>query len=524
MKGEEPMKRIMMLLCVSVFLIFMVFPVLCMSQPKYGGSLTWAVDADIYHLDPHKTGSYQTMRPYCLVANNLVEIGRNHEFVPALATSWDSSADGKEWTFHLRKGVKFHNGREMTAEDIKWNFDRILDPKTGSSYKGQFDMLDSVRVVDRYTVKLIMNKPWKIFVSTLCDQMTQFWFIAPESINPDGTITRPIGTGPFEWVEYKPRDYIKYKRFKDYWEKGLPYLDEIIFKPVPDPTVRLTAIRAGDVDIAFRLPIEQAKELMKTPQKDFSFQTTGGTTVIINFNLKTPPFNDVRVRQAVAYTIKKTEFLQAVSMGHGGVLSQMFLSGSPWYCEGMPEVVQDIGKAKALMNQAGYANGLKVKALSTPAFQHLLKPLLIMQQQLKEIGMEIEMELADPPTTFGRIIKGEFQILPVGLQQFTDPDFMYRGLLHPQGALTIMTGGKEAYNNPQVTAWLEEATRISDPQKRKELYCKVEKVVHEEWPVITAFNMDDATGVRSRVKGFIDHPTGLSRYGGGGLHYTWLEK
>jgi len=157
----------------------------------------------------------------------------------------------------------------MTAEDIKWNFERMLSPK--SNFRGQLSIIESVKAVDRYTVQLVLKKPWKTLLALLAGSNTQTFYIAPESENKDGSITHPIGTGPFEFVEWKTQDYIKFKRFKDYWEKGLPYLDEVIVKPVPDEMVRLTAIQTGDLHIVQRLSMTNVIELMKKPQKDFYF-------------------------------------------------------------------------------------------------------------------------------------------------------------------------------------------------------------------------------------------------------------
>jgi peptide/nickel transport system substrate-binding protein len=513
------MKRLTIPLLISVFLIGLMFPVVGMSQPKYGGTLVIGTNDDTTSMDPHKTGENPSMWRQCFICNNLVESDAEFNIKPALATSWDVSADGKEWTFHLRKGVKFHNGREMTAKDIKWNFDRMLSPK--SFFRGTLGIVESVKVVDQYTVTVILKNPWRAFLATLAGSNTQPWFIAPESENPDGSVTHPIGTGPFEFVEWKPQDHLRLKKFKDYWEKGLPYLDEVIYKVIPDKTARITALRTGDVHIAVRLPIEQAMQLDKTPKKDFYFEYLSEGKAMIIFNLSKPPFNDVRVRRAVAYAINKKEMLQAAYYGNGEVASQHFGRRSQWSCE-IPEVAQDKEKAKALLKEAGYPEGFKVTWLTSRDIPYFSITSEVLQQQLKEIGITVDLEYVDMATDLSKIFKGDFVVTVGGFPEYGDPDFLYRNYFHPKGQITFFTG--KAYNNPQVTAWLEESTQVADPNKRKELFCKVIKTVNEEYPTIWVMQGNTAYGVRNNAKGFKPHLGRLERYSGGGVQYTWLEK
>ncbi len=491
-------------------------------QLKYGGELVFGTESDIKQLDPHKGFTAIEGRIFTLVCNNLIESGKEYEAQPGLAQSWDVSSDGKEWTFHLSKGVRFHNGREMTAEDIKFNFDRIMDPKTGAAMRSRFLLVDSVKVVDPYTVKFFLKKTSGGFLAGFFGSGVQSPIIARECVKVDGTITHPIGTGPFEFVGWKANDYTKLRKFKDYWRKGLPYLDKLLLRPVPDETVRLSALRAGDVDIAFPLPIDEVAKLMKKPERDVHFSMEPqGAFQFINFNVAKPPFSDVRVRQAVAYGINKKEIMEGIYHGYGEVVNQNFKRGSPWYCD-VPELGRDIQKAKALLKEAGYASGIELKLNTSSTYPQQFIMAQIIQAQLREIGMKIELDVSDWPTHVKKTMAGQFAFGVSGWSVLADPDLLYPAAFRPDGAYAFISG--KAYNNPRLVELIDQASGTIDFGKRKEIYTKIIKIIVEDAPWIFVCTGPAPVGIRSHVKGFEAHINCLFSYAGGGLQYTWLDK
>jgi peptide/nickel transport system substrate-binding protein len=510
---------------IAFVVVLLAFPGLCMSQePKYGGSLVVGILADIGSIDPNLMRTAIEGRVATLMTDNLVLSNKNNEAHPGLATSWEVSEDLKQWTFHLRKGVKFHNGREMTAEDIKFNFDRIMNPKTGATFRTRLVNVGSVEVVDRYTVKVILTKPSASFIaSTIFGASTQFTVIAPECVKEDGSVTNPIGTGPFEFVEWKPNEYIKVRKFKDYWVKGIPYLDEVILKPVSDETVRLTALRTGDLDMAYPLPVDEVARLMKKSQKDFYF-LTGSTAGVgmIHFNMAKPPFDDLRVRQAVAYGINKDEMMTAIWHGQGEVVNQPVPKTSPWYGD-VPDIVQDKKKAKELLVEAGYSKGLEVILTAANSYPYMRITAEIMQAQLKEIGMNIKLDLNDWPTTVKKIVKHEFTFGVSGIGSVVgDPGIIYPAFFSPKGGYSFLTA--KAYDNPRLNELLDKADMDPDFQARKALYTEAMTILQNDVPYIFTCFGPGPWGLRSYVKGFDAQPNALFAYGGGGLKTTWLDK
>jgi peptide/nickel transport system substrate-binding protein len=512
-----------MVLVLLVFVGFLtLLPGMCLGQAKPGGSLVIASDSDIKQLDPHKGMTAAEGMTFTLICDNLVNSSKSFEAKPGLAESWEVSGDGKEWVFRLRKGVKFHNGRELTAQDIKFNMDRIMDPNTGAAMRSRYTMVDSVAVVDPHTVKFILKQPSGALLSAFFGSGVQTPIIAPESVDKEGKVTQPIGTGPFVFVEWKANDHCKFVKFKDYWQKGLPYLDEVVIKPVPDETVRLTSIRTGDVDIAFRLPVDEVARLMQKPPKEITFFTdVRDSTLFFHFNVSKPPFNDVRVRQAVAYGMNKEEITMAVYRGHGEVVNQPFPRKSAWYCD-IPETPRDVVKAKALLKEAGYPNGFDVVLCTTTTIPALKVAAEVLQAQLKEIGIRVQLDVNDWPTLVKKSVAGEFAFGTAGWAPIADPVILYPGAFLPKGAYSFLTG--KAYENAQLTEAIEKASESVDFQKRKELYTKAVKIIVEEAPWIFVTGGPNPMAARSYVKGFQPHLNGLWVYADGGLQHTWLDK
>ncbi|MBW2619697.1 MAG: ABC transporter substrate-binding protein, partial [Deltaproteobacteria bacterium] len=401
------MKKSGLLALAAVLIVLFMFPCAGLSEtPKYGGTLVVGTEADLVQLDPHKCAAALDGAVFQLVCNSLIEPGYDFENKPGLAESWDVSADGKEWTFYLRKGVKFHNGREMTAEDVKFSHERIMDPQVASTIASRFINLDRIEVVDKYTVKFIMKKPAGATLASIGGSAVRAAIIAPECVNEDGTISHPIGTGAFEWVEWKPKDYWKVKRFNDYWNKGKPYLDEIIFKPLPDEMMRFNALKAGDLDIALVLPIDEAAKALKNPERakgvEFSMHPLGGANFIM-FNCGQPPYDDVRVRQAFAYSIQRDEILLGVSQGYGHAINQLFAPTSFWYVD-VPTIPRDIEKAKALLAEAGFPDGLDVTMTITNAYPEFPRFAQVAQQQLKEAGINVTLDVSDWASWISKVV------------------------------------------------------------------------------------------------------------------------
>lgn len=518
------MKRISLPVLLMWLLTLFVFivPSLCLGQQKYGGTLRFGVQGDIKVLDPHKGRTQYEGLAYKLFCDNLVDGDKNFKPAPSLAESWAVSSDAKEWTFNLRKNVKFHNGREMTAEDIKYNFDRIRNKKTVAAARSKFVMVDSIQTVDKYTVKFILKQPSAGFLASFYGSGIQAPIVAPECVNDDGNITHPIGTGPFEFVEWKANEHLKVKKFKDYWEKGLPYLDEVILMPVVEKTVRLTALRTGELDIVSELSTDVVRDLLKEQQKDLIIQKcTEGNTWFLSFNCAIPPFNNKKVRQAFAYAINRQELTMGLDRGQSQVVNQYMSRNNPWYMDDVVDGGQNIQKAKTLLKEAGYQNDLDFKLTLSRNYSDGIKVAQILQAQVNKIGMNMELEILDWSAMIKKLVGTKFTAQSMSWNPYSDPEPWYNQNFHPEGANRWFNGN--AYSNPKLTELLEQGGATVDLNERRAIYADVARILIDDSPWIFLINTSWWYAWKSHVKGFVPS-VGQYNYAGGGLHYTWLEK
>ena len=509
-------------LTVLIAVLFLM-PAVGFSQPKHGGTLNISIRSDPTQLDPIRALSWQDSVVGQLAVQSLVEPDKNFKMVPGLAESWDISTSGKEWTFHLRKGVKFHNGRELTSDDVKWNLDRMMDPAKGAVQGTSFRrMIDSIEVVDRYTIKFILKVTAGGFLDAHGGTFYRAPILAKESFDEEGKLSRLIGTGPFEFVEWKVADHIRFKRYADYWEKGLPYVDEVIIKPMPDEIMRLTALRTGDLDISTTLPPDEVERLKKR-EKDFTFVNRVTEFGVVFFNLSRPPFNNEKVRQAWAYGIDKEEMMIAVTNGTGEVINQPFPPESHWYLD-VPERKRDIEKAKALLKEAGYPNGVDVELTISLDVPWYIRGGETQQDQLKEIGFRIKIDRLEWGAYVSKVVANEDQAFMTSLRLFSDPDQIFPTFFYPDGSFSIAFGPPGSYGNQKVVELLRQGGMEMNLDKRKKLYAETLTLVEEDVPWIVYTTRPSSVGWRNSVKGFEPPVSAQWVYMGGGLAHTWLDE
>ncbi|MCK4789951.1 MAG: ABC transporter substrate-binding protein [Desulfobacteraceae bacterium] len=517
------MKKIALTVLTLVAAVLFSFPSVALSAPKYGGTLVYGVAADLNNVDPHRGVTKVMGQALSLVCDNMVISERDGAPGPGLAESWELSDGGKVWIFHLRKNVKWHNGRDFVANDIKWNFERMLDPKTGSPWRGRFAIIESIQVVDPHTIKFLLKRPSIGFPATMYSAASaQVPMVAPESVNADGKIMHPIGTGPFEFVEWKPKEHFKVKKNKNYWVKGLPYLDGIIMKIIPDETIRLAALQSGELDVIDNLSIFQVEQMAKKPPKGITLNLDIlSSTTFVHFNCGKPPFNDPRVRQAVAYGINKKDISETVYGEKGRPQNQPMMPASPWSLD-VPDIVRDVKKAKMLLKEAGYPNGLDVTLSTATDYWQYMIAVQVVQEQLKEVGINIIIDASDWPTLVGKSLKGAFIMGLAGWPMDYDPVFTYAPCFTPKGPYSFLTG--RAYDNPQLTELLQQADAAVDITERKNVFSRAVEVIVNDAPWIYLGTGPAPMGYGSYVKGLKPHISALFICPKSGLQYTWLDK
>ena len=324
------------------------------STPKSGGSLRFATPADPDGLDPHRSPADSTFNITMNIFDTLVATSSKGELVPGLATKWYISTNGLVYSFALRPGVVFHNGKAFTSADVKYSLQRMSE--TGKSpHAADYAIIDSVEAPDPMTIRLALKRPSARFLSDLAYGWAA---MVPEGAG-DELRRQPVGTGPFRFAEWVPDSHIKLAKNAKYFVPGRPYLDELTYRVVPDETARLTALKAGELDIADRIPPQSVAELKKTAGvKVETFPRNTLSEVAINEETK--PFTSLKVRRALFHATDRKAVLEGAVFGYGRLIgSFMPPIISEFYVDLNPRYPYDPEKAKALLAEAGFPHGFE---------------------------------------------------------------------------------------------------------------------------------------------------------------------
>jgi peptide/nickel transport system substrate-binding protein len=380
-----------------------------------------------------------------------------------------------------------------------------------------------MEILDSHTIKFNLTSPSIGFPATMYSAASaQVPMCAPESVNAEGKISHPIGTGAFEFVEWKQNEYLKVKKNPNYRVKGLPYIDEVFIRFIPDETTRLAALQSGELDLAIDLGSFQVEGLSKNQSKGLVLnQDVLSSMGFIHFNAAKPPFNDARVRQAVAYGINKEEIAQAIWGERAAFGNQPMMPASPFKLN-VPDITRDPEKAKKLLKEAGYPNGLEVVLTSSSGYWMYLVAIEVILEQLKEVGIKIKIETSDWPTYVGNCLKGEFTMGYAGWPLDWDPVFTYSPCFTKGGAYSFLTG--RAYENPELTKLLEAADQAIDLEKRKNYFAQAVEIITKDAPWIFIGYGPAPMGLQSSVKGLKTHIAGLYISPMNGFQYVWLDK
>jgi len=478
---------------------------------KSGGTLKAALTGEPDTLDPGTSAIYTATQVFAHVFNTLVAVDENNEFYGVLATKWNQP-DPKTWVFDLVDNATFHNGEKFTADDVKYTFDRILDPATGATSAALFDSIESVEVNSPTQVTFHLKYSFGPFFINV---INEGWIVNKKAIESGDPARNPVGTGPFEFVEWVQGDHVTLKKNASYFQEGLPYLDGIEFRFLLVDQSRIEALRSGDLDWADAVPLQQLATLSKDPAFTYVTSPTAGIPDFLSFNTAKAPFDNVALREAVAWAVDRTQIRDIAYFGAGEVGSEEVPSGSVWFTGGdIYATAPDIDKAKAKLAEAGITTPFTIKYLGLPQYPELLKTGEVVRDNLKAIGITMEIEQVEVSVWFDRYLKGDYEITSAYHEGTIDPDYFW--------SLDIRSGASlnaSFYSNPDVDKMIDEARTEPDEAKRKELYMAIRQAVAEEVPVHFVHYETLNYLMRNDVKGSTVNPTLEPR-----LQYVWLDR
>jgi ABC-type transport system substrate-binding protein len=448
--------------------------------PKDGGSVIMATRAQVQGFDPLTTraANRETTMAGALVFSSFFTLDEKGERVPDLATSLDSSPDGLTWRLKLRPGLKFSNGAPYSARDVAHHFRRILDPSKNQAFAAAIGSLKEAVAIDDATVEFRLGFPWAAFPSIFSTDNFIFWVMPAEhedSAGPDLN-RRPIGAGPYTVTEWKQDDSITFEKNPNYWNPKAQHLDKIVIRFLPDPTARFTAVKTGDIDIFYEPLGKQVIEARNDKAlKVVEYTGTGAYTV--NINTSSPPLDDVRVRQALAYALDRNVELKVAFDGVGQLATSFWGPGSQWNCPDVGYPEYDPEKAKALLKDYGKPVKVVLQAQPTPT---MTVPAQLYQSFWQKVGIETEIKnLQGGPPYIQPVLRGDYQIALWEVADVPDPDFQaYQAFFSKSG------GNITKINDPKLDEAIETGRRSLDINIRKKAYCDFSKEMAKQMPIM----------------------------------------
>jgi peptide/nickel transport system substrate-binding protein len=477
-----------------------------------GGTLRVALDSDVIGIDPHGASAGVDRNVYTTVYNGLVVPDENLEIQPDLAESWDISEDGLVYTFYLREGIKFHDGTDCDAEAVKWNFDWILDEAKASARRSEIANIQEVTVVDPLTVQITLQTPFAPFLSIISDRAG--YIVSPTARQEFGEdYTRnPVGTGPFRFVEWVADDHITFERFEDYFEEGIPYLDGIRYRPIPDASVALTELRTENVDFLFNVAPKDIESIKSTDNLEY-LEGPGVGYQGLWLNTVDGPMADRDLREAVSLAIDREALMLAAYFSVGQIAGGPIPPSSWAYDPDYPVVQRDLDAARELLEAGGQPDGfsMTIKAANTPEQQTITQ---LMQAALAEVGVQVEIQTLEFGALLDAGAQGDFDALSLGWSGRIDPD----GNIQP----IFQTGGTfnyGQYENPEVNELIDEARSEQDQEARTALYQQIQDLINEDAAYIFTYFPPASFASRNAVQGFTVTPDALMRF-----KTTWLDQ
>jgi peptide/nickel transport system substrate-binding protein len=482
--------------------------------PKRGGTLLVGKTTEAPSLEPHRENALSRQRVTQNMYSYLVQADSDLRIQPDLAEKWDISPDGQTYTFTLRKGVKFHSGREVTSEDVKYSLERIVDPATASQGAGLLASIGGVEAPDPGTVRVHLKNPDAALLSSLASAWSGI-------VNKDiveknnGDLGKvDAGSGPFMLDEWIPNQTLKLKRFPDYYNKDQPLLDGITFQVIPEESAIVAQLRSGNVQLAL-LEDNKNYELVRN---DPSLLTTRSPRLgydYLDIDNKKEPWNKLEVRQAFSYAIDRKEVL-AVAGSNIGTLIAPIPPALKEYAldpETLPEYKPDPARARDLLAKAGLPDGFTSELQLIPTFPTMVAGSQVIADQAKKVGINLQLQQVE----YGVWIKGfnahEFTLTMNITGGNTDPDALLFNRLSSKGV------NQNNWNDPEVEDLLQQGKVTTDVTKRKAIYTQLQHMLVQKVPQIWLFSTDLVHVMKTNVQGFTPHPSTFFQ----GLVTTWIQ-
>ena len=490
-------------------------------QPAYGDLLIQGSIGDASNLIPMLASDSASHDISGLIFNGLLKYDKNLSLVGDLAESWEISKDGLTITFKLRKGVKWQDGQEFTAEDVMFGFQTIINPNTRTAYAGDYKEVKEAAVVDRYTFRVIYKRPFAPGLSSWGSLVVlPKHLLAGKDINTTPFSRNPVGTGPYIFKEWKTGEKIVLRANPTYFD-GRPSLEGFIYRIVPDPATMFLELQAGGLDFMGLTPLQYTRQTdTYKMRRDFCrYKYLAFAYTYLGYNLKDWKFQDRRVRQAITHAIHKEELIEGVLLGLGLVATGPYKPDTIWYNPNVKKYPYDPEQAKRLLAEAGWkASGtdgtlrkdgkpFEFTILTNQGNETRAKSAEIIQRRLKMVGIQVKIRTVEWAAFINEFIdKKNFETVMLGWTLGQDPDLY--DIWH-----SSKVGPKElnfiSYKNPEVDTLLEKGRYTFDQKVRKACYDRIQEILAEDQPYTFLYVPYALPIISSRFHGIKPAPAGI---------------
>ena len=476
-------------------------------------TLTFGVDQEVVGLDPNKVTAFSSFRRIDLLYNKLVTYDAGLHVVGDLAESWDNP-DARTYVFHLRHGVLFHDGTEMTSADVVYTLNRILDPKTASPGRSYIDVIDSVTAADKYTVRVHLQYPLASLLSGLASGNAAIVEQAAVQRGADLQKTE-AGTGPFMLAEWVPDNFMRLTRNPRYFKRGMPRVDEVVFRIIPEQASLLAGLRSRSLDIATISDGSVVKQAQSVGSLAVQ-QAPSLNLRIFSFNTTRKPFTDPRVRDAIAFAIDRQAIINAAEFGLGVVSGPIPAPDRVWALpvSSFPEYHGNPARARQLLQEAGAA-GASFNITVSPTYEGGLAVAQVIQSQLKAVGLNANIQNVEWGQYINLWVKRDFDAMVELRGGDPDPDrFLYR-TFYSTGAVNNFL-----FKDASVDKLLDRGRVHVTVTERLPIYHDLERALVTDAPAVFLYTPMESQVMQTYVKGFRIIPTGALNY----LEQTSIEK
>jgi peptide/nickel transport system substrate-binding protein len=472
-----------------------------------GGELIVGKDQEAPGLDPAKNPASAAIRIFDLLYSRLTRLDNEMRPRPDLAERWRISPNGKIYTFWLRKGVKFHNGRELTSEDVKYTYERILNPETGSIARSFFAVVEKIETPDKYTVIFLLRDPFAPFLVNTASAWAGI--VAREIVEQNrGDLNKvAAGSGPFKLEEWSPENRTVLVRNPDYYIPGQPALDKVTFLIMREESARIAALRTGRIH--FTVLTAAGLDTLKGSS---TIKVVSGPTLsygYLGMNVAREPFNQLKVRQAVSYAVDRKEIIDIVYRGHAKLTGPVPSALTEWAIDvsDNPFYKTDINKAKQLMAEAGVPNGFKTTIMAMATIPSQVESAQVVQSQLKKIGIEAEIQPLEVGVYVDNWRRKAMLMMVGGNNGGTNPDRAVAFFFSTRGSANVWN-----FSDERIDELAARAPTLTSRVAAKQLYDEAQRRIIELAPNLFLANPNDFIAYRPGVMGYKPMPDQTFQY------------